>query len=279
VKLKWIGIGIALTIGWIYAQTPSPEFEVASVKRNMGGAAGDQIRLTPGGRFEITNASLLVLIQNAYRAMPFEISGGPRWIDSERFDIVAKSEGDFSADGAFLRLRALLADRFALKMHREMREEPVYLLTAAKGGLKMEHAEGTCVPRDPQNPPRVKPGERSPDYCGNMRRTSQSLDARGEPVTDSADFTLGTLTGQLSSILGRAVLDRSGLTGIFNFRLQWASEQGPAISGGAAVTSSGDASAPSIFTALQEQLGLRLESGKGPVAVMVIDHAEQPGAN
>jgi uncharacterized protein (TIGR03435 family) len=162
-------------------------------------------------------------------------------------------------------------------MHPETREESVYLLTLAKGGAKIEHAEGTCIPRDPRNPPQLKPGERPPDYCGNMRRTSQSLDAKGEPVTDSAGFTLGTLTGQLSSIPGRAVLDKTGLTGIFNFRLQWTSDA--VISGAAAGASPIDASAPSIFTALQEQLGLKLESGKGPVPVLVIDGVEQPSDN
>jgi uncharacterized protein (TIGR03435 family) len=274
--VKRIAVAIVVIVGSMRAQTPGPQFEVASVKHNVSGATGDQIRIAPGGRFEIGNQTLRMMIQNAYRAMPFQIVGGPRWVDTERFDVVAKSEGDFSVDGAFLRLKALLADRFALKMHEETREESVYLLTVAKGGPKVEHAEGTCVPRDPQNPPQRKTGEQMPKYCGNMRRTNLSIDGEGEPLADRAGFTVATLTGQLSLILGRAVLDRTGLTGIFNFRLRWAPEQGAALTRGAAP---GDDSAPSIFTAIQEQLGLKLESGKGPVPVLVIDHIEEPSEN
>jgi uncharacterized protein (TIGR03435 family) len=110
----------------------------------------------------------------------------------------AKSESDFSADGAFLRLRALLTDRFALKMHRETREESVYLLTVAKGGLKMDRAEGTCIPPDPQNPPQLRPGERSPDYCGkyeeNHNEFLAAIDAHFRPGTGALARLIFTVT-------------------------------------------------------------------------------------
>jgi uncharacterized protein (TIGR03435 family) len=263
------GLAMILSAGLNRAQTPAPAFDVASVKRNATGAQDEQVRVMPGGRLEIRNTTLRMLVQESYRAMPFQISGGPRWMDASRFDIVAQADADMGADALFLRLKTLLEDRFALKVHREVREQAVYLLTAAKNGPKLEHAEGTCAPRDPNHPERrPQPGERSPDYCGNMNRGRQSLEGRGEKLSDQNGFTLGTLTGQLSSILDRPVLDRTGLTGIFNFRLQWMPEQ------------AGDAAAsPSIFTALQEQLGLKLEAGKGPVELLVIDQAEEPSEN
>ncbi|HEX4138093.1 MAG TPA: TIGR03435 family protein [Bryobacteraceae bacterium] len=262
------GLAVILSAGFSLAQTTAPSFDVASVKRNATGAAGEQVRVMPGGRLEVRNMTLRMLVQQSYRVMPFQISGGPKWMDSSRFDIVARADGDTGADALFLRLKTLLEERFALKAHREIREQSVYLLTTAKSGAKVERAEGTCVARDPNHPELApRPGERAPNYCGNMRRGRQSLEGQGEKLSDQNGFTLGTLTGQLSSILDRPVLDRTGLTGIFNFHLQWMPEQGD------------DAGSPSIFTALQEQLGLKLEAGKGPVELLVIDQAEEPADN
>jgi uncharacterized protein (TIGR03435 family) len=261
------------------AQTlPTPQFEVAAVKQNTSGSTDEQIYIRPGGRFSVRNMTVRVLIQNAYQLMSFQISGGPSWIDSERFDIDAKSDGDTTPNGLLVMVRTLLDDRFGMKGHREMRYQSVFFLTVAKGGAKIQHAEGTCVPRDPNHPPRQPTrGEPVPNYCGGMHRSSQSLDGTGEGIADTSGFTLGTLSGQLSSILGRAVIDKTGLTGIFNFHLRWAGTQDTTSTGNAKAGALSDA--PSIFTALQEQLGLKLESAKGPVEVLVIDHVEKPTEN
>jgi len=261
--------------------TTRPAFEVASIKRNTSSTVGESIHSQRGGRFDVQNMTVRYIIWNAYKVSDYQISGGPAWINSERYDIFAKSDGDSSPDDLLLMLRTLLEDRFGLKIHRETREGPVYVMTLAKSGLRMQHAEGTCVPRDPNNlPAQVPPGEKRPNYCGNMRRSSHTLNGQGTPVGAIAGVTpLGTLSGQLSSILDRTVIDKTGLTGLFNFGLEWTPSPVAAPPGGSAESASTDADGPSIFVALQEQLGLRLESAKGPVEMLVIDRVERPSEN
>jgi len=261
--------------------TTRPAFEVASIKRNTSGTAGESIHIQRGGRFDVQNMPVRYIIWNAYKLSDYQISGGPAWINSERYDIFAKSDSDSSPDELLLMLRTLLEDRFSLKIHRETQQGPVYAMTVAKSGPRMEHAEGTCVPRDPNHPPsQTPPGQKASNYCGNMRRSSRTLDGRGIPVGPVAGVTpLGTLSGQLSSILDRTVIDKTALTGISNFHLEWTPIPAAAPPDGSATSTSNDADGPSIFTALQEQLGLRLESAKGPVDMLVIDHVERPSEN
>jgi uncharacterized protein (TIGR03435 family) len=273
---------LAMMSAWLQAQTnPAPEqieFEAASVRPNTSGSDSEQIRLLPGGRLEIRNMTLRMLLRTAYNVTSFQISSGPGWLDSDRFDIAAKPDTDPGPAGLLLMLRSLLKQRFALAAHREVREQRAYLLTRSRGSLKLEAADGTCVPRDPGHVPLApQPGQPPPNYCGSMRRRRQLLEGIGVPIADPEGFTLNTLAGQLSSILGRAVIDKTGLTGIFNFQIHWTPEDDLAQSGSPAATS--DTVAPSLFTAIQEQLGLRLESGRGPVELLVIDHVEKPGAN
>ena len=258
------------------AQTAAirPAFEVAATKRNTGVTSGESIHIRRGGGFEIQNMPVRGMIREAYRMSGYQVSGGPGWIDSERYDIVAKAGGDATPEEFMLMLKALLEDRFGLKAHRETREGSVYVLSVTKGGIRMQHAEGTCVPRDPKSSPApTPPGEKPVNYCGNMRRGNQTIDGRGEPVGFVTGATpLGTLAGQLSSILDRTVLDKTGLDGIFNFHLEWAPDS-------ATAASSDVGQGPSIFTAIQEQLGLRLESGKGPVEFLIVDQVQQPSEN
>jgi uncharacterized protein (TIGR03435 family) len=279
---SWSAVVVAVSLATLEAQTeptPHPQFEVASVKRNHSAENGETIRMLPGGRFEVQNMTLRILIQSAYRVTNFQISGGPGWMDSDRFDIQAKSDADQPPDTLLLMLRTLLEDRFALKAHRETRQEGAYLLTIAKGGSKMQNAEGTCTPRDPTHLPlQPQPGQPAPNYCGSMRTSSQTLDGFGVPLADASASPLSSLSGQLSRILGRAVNDQTGLTGIFNFHLRWTPEKDPSTPITASPTLP-DAAAPSIFTALQEQLGLKLEPRKGPVELLIVDHAEKPDAN
>jgi len=253
---------------------PLPAFEVASIKRNTSSAAGESIHIQRGGRFDVQNMPVRFIIWNAYKLSDYQIAGGPAWIDSERYDIFAKADHDASPDELFLMLQTLLEDRFSLKVHHETRQEPVYALTVAKGGLKMEHAEGTCVPRDPNHPSLpAPPGEKPPNYCGNAHRSGHTLGGRGMSLAPVLGVTpLATLTGQLSSILDRTVIDQTGLAGIFNFNLEWTPTT-------VAAPASTDTPGPSIFTALQEQLGLKLESTKGPVEMLIIDQVKRPSEN
>jgi len=173
-------------------------------------------------------------------------------------------------------LQVLLGNRFHLTLHRETRQLPVYELTIGKGGAKLQSSkEGSCTPYSVDSPPPASlPGGPRPSFCGFHTTPGDSLDGKG--------ITMATLAATLSrtyvSPLGRNVIDHTGLTGAYDVNLKWAidSLSAPA---GPNTTPLSDVTGPSIFTALQEQLGLKLESAKGPVEVLVIDHIERPSAN
>ena len=244
-------------------QTPRPEFEVASVKP---ADANDQrffVGSQPGGKFN-ANANLKLLIGVAYDVRNHQISGGPNWIDSAKFEIEARAESSAAlppgpAGGAQMRLmlQSLLAGRFKLTLHRETRQEQVYELVVAKGGSKLKEAADT--------------GKDGPQ---GMRMGRGQLTGTAAPI--------GILVNVLSQQLGRSVIDKTGLNGKYNFSLTYTPEPGqggPFGPPGPDAPPPPDPNGPSIFTAIQEQLGLRLESTKGPVDMLVIDHAEKPDAN
>jgi uncharacterized protein (TIGR03435 family) len=176
-------------------------------------------------------------------------------------------------------IQALLEDRFQLAIRRESRELPIYALLLARKdgklgpGLK-ESKEGGCTPPDPNKPPPpLRPGERPTLGCGGMAMTMRSYTAVSVPVAN--------LTPGLSRLLGRTVTDKSGLTGNFDINVEWAPDQTQVLQpppGVPAPPTSGEAG-PSIFTAFQEQLGLKFESQKGPVEILVIERAEKPAEN
>lgn len=241
----------------MYCQESPATFDVASVKRS--GGLGGLTRYLPNGGIRFTGVTLKVLVEIAYGVRPFQVIGGPGWIDTDGFDIDARPPTDSAnpADPATLsreqrkvgeRLRSLLADRFGLTIHRETREQPVYTLVAANGGPKLkESAEGK-----------------------NFIRAGRGS-FRGQSVG------LRMLVLNLSNVLDRQVIDKTGLTGSYDFELKWAPDilssgpDGPA--------SPSDTDGPSLFTALSEQLGLKLESAKGPVQVWVIDGVDKPSLN
>lgn len=254
-------------------------FEVASIKPSGPDDHRTMIQMQPGGGVRTTGTTLKVLIGMAYDVRDFQISGGPGWIQADRFDISAKAE---QAAGAELpddprkmtdaqrqtvadqmreRLRGLLADRFHLTLHRETKEESVYALVIGKGGSKLQEA---------------KAGEREGPR-GMMRMGRGQLSGQG--------VQLDMLTRTLSSQLGRPVIDRTGLQGNFDFKLEWTPDPGQAAGPfgggppGADAPPPPDPNGASIFTAVQEQLGLRLESQKGPVEMLVIDRVEKPSEN
>jgi uncharacterized protein (TIGR03435 family) len=266
------------------SQTPSPTahpgFEVASIKPNSSGSGAAYIQPLPGSRLVMKNFSVLQLILSAYGVQSYQISGDPPWISSDHYDIQAKSEGNASVqqmEGPML--QALLEDRFKLMLHRETRQLPVYELTVAKGGVKLERSkEGTCIPYsvDSPPPPPIAPGAPRPNFCGYPRSGGEGLNR----TLDGAGVSMTVLASRLSpnyvAQLGRTIIDRTGLIGTFDVHLKWTMD---ASAGAASPGISDDSTGPSIFTALQEQLGLKLESAKGPVEVLVIDHVEKPSAN
>jgi uncharacterized protein (TIGR03435 family) len=249
------------------------------------------IRSEPGGRFTATNVPLRVLIRNAYGiAEDSRMVDAPGWIGAERFDIVAKASSDAPpltpGGGAVgptnLMLQALLEDRFRLVVHRETRELPLYVLSVAAAdrrlGPRLTRTTVDCVailatlypPNGPAPPPPpFVPGQ--PPPCGSTGGPGQVL-AQG--------MTIAQLASNLSSRVNRVVVDKTGLSGLFDVNLEWMPDQfqgaGPLGALPGAPPPSPDGAGPSIYTALREQLGLTLDSTKGPADVLVIDRVERP---
>jgi uncharacterized protein (TIGR03435 family) len=256
------------------APAPRPAFEVASIKRNKSGGR-TRIGPWPGGRFTARNAPLQMLITTAYSLRDFQLSQAPGWLMSERYDIEAKTEGDPSFDAMRIMLQALFEDRLRLQLHRETKELPIYALVVAKPG-KLHESESPCSTVPGAAAP---PGKRPLPLCDIMARPGRMDGTRasmGGPVG---------LAEVLSHLTDRLVVDKTALTGKYNFKLEWAPEPGefpppPGDAPPAALSSPpADPNGPSLFTALHEQLGLKLESRKGPVEVMVIDRVERPSDN
>jgi uncharacterized protein (TIGR03435 family) len=266
------------------AETDSkPQFEVASIKLGSLGLPGGRILYQPGGKLRVTNISLKQLIQQAYDVDPFQVSGGPAWVDSTRYDINATSDKPSKPPEIRVMLQSLLSDRFQLTIHRETRELPVYALVLAKKDGKLgpkltESKEGGCTVYDPANPPRVT----ADGICG----TTKFNPSHGWLTITR--LPLDALTKTLREVLGRAVIDKTGLTGNFDIHLEWAPDEWAPDESEVArllavlppgVPNPPPSDGPSIFVAVQEQLGLKLESQKGPVEVLVIDRAEKPSEN
>jgi uncharacterized protein (TIGR03435 family) len=257
------------------AATPRLEFEVASIKLNKSSDARVLIGAR-GGRFTATNVPLQSLMTRAYKIKEIQLSGAPAWLISDRYDIEAKAEGSPNPDEMRAMLQALFEDRLHLKFHREMKELPIYALVVAKPG-KLKGSEGECADATLQKAPR-KPGEPPAVPCGRVTTFDGHL--LGEKIG------IEQLIEPLSQLSGRIVLDKTNLTGKYDINVQYTPErrQLPA-----SLTSSpadlplapqaADPSGPPLFTAIQDQLGLKLESKKEPVEIMVIDHIERPSDN
>jgi uncharacterized protein (TIGR03435 family) len=245
-----------------------PRFEVASVKRNNSGSRGTRFDGRPGS-YSATNATLMLFIQQAYKVQPFQIIGAPAWIDSERYDIEARAEDGQRNDQIGPMLQSLIEERFKAAMHGETRDLPVYFLTIAKSGPKLKASQ--CITRDPKTP--APPSQAQSSFCGYLGIGNGSMKGAGHRL----DF----LADNLSGILKRKVLDRTGLAGEFDFDLKWtpdSSSSGFNAPGNQEPAPPPDGG-PSIFTALEEQLGLKLESGKAPIDVLVIDHIDHASDN
>jgi len=247
----------------IAAGAQQQEFEVASVRPSSSDDPRTLLQVMPGGGLRTSGATMKFLISLAYDLTPFQIVDGPEWVDSARFDVIGKTETATDSEKqppdptrltaqelkdrqGLMRpkLQNLLAERFQLRLHRETREQPVYALLVGKSGIRFERTQG--------------------DFRGVHIARNQISGERA---------TIEMLAGALANQLRRPVLDRTGLVGTFDFKLEWAPQAEESS------TVSADASGPSIFTALQEQLGLRLESTRGSVDVLVVDHVERPSQN
>lgn len=269
------------------AQAPAtPTFDVATVKPNPSGDRSSSTRGQPGGRFDASNITLRLLIRDAYPLQNFQIIGGPAWQNTDRFDIAAKAPegaGDaFRAQGmepsqGQLMIRALLADRFKLVVHTETRELPIYALAVARAdrrlGPQLQPVDIDCAAvsaaaRANQPAPSL-PG-RGPLGC-NMGTSPGMIRAGATRIQ--------ALASALSNAVQRVVIDRTGLSGQFNFELKWTANPGAQGAPGASDAASLDSTASSIFAALEQQLGLKLESTRGPVDVLVIDNVEHPTEN
>jgi uncharacterized protein (TIGR03435 family) len=273
----------------VFAQAPA--FEVASVKRNTNTNAPVSIS-TPPGRYTAMNVSLRLLINSAYRLAPDQYVGLPNWSESDRFDVVAKAPDGSRPDETQRMLQSLLAERFKLVAHMETRDAPIYALVMARDDRRLgpQIAKSTmdCAPilaarqaearargPAPVRVPSVAPRERP--VCGIRATRRQTPGGATLAGYSAGNTTIARLAEQLRGELRRLVVDRSGLTGEFDFDLQYTPERAvpsPPTPGGTLVASPDEG--PSLFTALQEQLGLKLESTRGPVEYLVIDRVEKP---
>jgi uncharacterized protein (TIGR03435 family) len=261
------------------AQDKRPEFEVASIKPAAPDQRNIMIGMAPGGRVTVSNMSLKEMIVLAWRILPSQISGGASWMETERYDIVAKPEKTPAQNEIPLMIQSLLADRFQLKMHQETKEVATYSLVMARkdgkpGPQLVEAPEGSCQQRDPAKPPTPpEPGKVS-QFCGAMRMGRGSLNGTSVLLKD--------MTPLLGRLLGRQVVDNTGLTGKYNVSVEWTPDETttmPPPPGFPAPPPVPAGNGPSLFAALQEQLGLKLESQKGPVEMFIIDSAARPTEN
>ena len=258
-------LAIALiSISW--AQAPRPSFEVASIKPNTSGRNQAALLRQPGGKFVATNATVKMLLRVAYQIQDFQIYGGPNWTDSDRFDIEAKAEdaAGLQKEELALMLQNLLADRFQLKTHTERKELSVYELVVGKGGAKLQVAP---APEPPL-------AGASPAFFASDPGVIPGTFRMGKGDVLGLAVPLANFVSVLEQQLSRKIVDKTGLSGFFNVKLHWTPDTTENQSG-----QSAENSGPSLFTALQEQLGLRLESAKGLVEVIVIDSAQKPSEN
>jgi uncharacterized protein (TIGR03435 family) len=239
------------------AADADPSFEVATIKPTKPNERGKMFTVR-GGRFVTVNTSLTELITFAYGLHPKQVTGGPEWMETEHFDIEAKPDTPGLPNNKQLNtmVRKLLAERFKLKFHEDRKELSVYALTVAKSGPKMTKSTSEAA------------------MPGLFFRALGVLTVQNATMQDFAEL-------MQSAVLDRPVVDQTGLVGRWNFLLKWTPDDSQFGGMGAKVPPPTDAAdaPPNLYTAIQEQLGLKLEATKAPAEVMVIDHAEKPSAN
>jgi uncharacterized protein (TIGR03435 family) len=257
------------------AQAPRPVFEAASVKPNTSGPGLVRV-MTPPGRFSVVNAPLRMVLRNAYALPDYRMSGGPGWLDTDRWDIEATAGGAATFDEIRAMTRTLLEDRFKLKAHTETRELPIYVLSMVRRdgrlGDQIKASGAECLPITA--PPGAPPPPPPPPGPAPTRAQCGSLLGMG--AIGGRKLRIQRLAEVLEPYVGRHIVDQTNLPGEFDLDLRWLPDQPPG-RGGPPLLS--DDNAPSLFTALQEQLGLKLESQRGPVEMLVIDEVSKPSAD
>lgn len=254
---------------------PSPQgFDVVTIKPSDPASQNVHIGISQSGAFEAKNVDIKTLIMQAYDIRAFQLSGGPGWAGTDRYDIVTKDlvagpseealrtmtddQRTAFRDRIMGKLRLLMADRFQLKVHKESKELTVYALVVAKGGVKMQTATG----------------EYSRDSGLNASRADD-----GKTAITGKNLEIPNLIRYLAGQVGRDVLDQTGLTEKYNFKFSFSPDLNRPADIASPDAPRADTSGPSIFTALQEQLGLRLDTQKAPVEILVIDSVQKPSGN
>jgi uncharacterized protein (TIGR03435 family) len=268
-KRPLVGV-LCLIAGIATARGQEPAFEVASVKVNTSDAAVSRISAPAGtGRFEATNASVRMLILNAYGIPSFQLVGGPSWVDSLNVDVVARGAASATRAEISAMVRTLLGERFNLIVRRDTREMPVYALVVARDdrrlGPRMQASTTDCAAA-------AAPGSPAPQTAsGQLLCTT-----RMSPFTINAGgMTMARLAQSLSGIVDRVVTDETKLSGGYDLQLAFTPERPPP----PGAPPPADPDAPSIFAALQEQLGLKLDARRGKVEMLVIDRIDRPKEN
>jgi uncharacterized protein (TIGR03435 family) len=257
---------IVAAAGVMLAQAPAfrpafDAFEVATIKPTAADWTGGRyMRMQTAHQFEARGYALRILLSAAYNLTPKAISGGPAWIDSDLYDILAEAPGAVrpTLEEQMTMLKKLLADRFTLTFHREAKEFSIYALTVAKGGPKLVKAASDDSP------------EGSPPLVFRLAPERARLPARNATMTELAWV-------MQRAAVDRPVVDRTGLTGRYDFDLEWTPDETQF--GGNVPKGNPEPPKPDLFAAMQQQLGLRLEASRGPIDALVIDGVERPTAN
>ena len=287
--------GLVMVAHSAASQAPAPKptdaappavFEAASIKPQAPSSDGSirtMVRYPTNGRLTAAGATVKTLICVAYGISDFQVLGGSDWIDNDRYDVEAtpgpaleeqlqKMKSDDSTAVKHQMLQALLAERFKLTLHHDTKQLPIYALVVAKGGLKLHESKPDDANPDPANE------SLHPTKKGMVRMSFQSTAFE----MTATGMSMDGLARQLASQLHSTVQNETGIKGIYDFTLHFTPEDAPMDAsepGGGANASLADNSGTSIFAAVQDQLGLKLESKKGPVEVVVVDHVDKPSDN
>jgi uncharacterized protein (TIGR03435 family) len=261
-KIAVAALGISVCGGFAQTAAPRPKFEtfeVATIKPvDPNAKAGRYITMQGNNHFIEKAYTLKLLIAAAYDLNPKAISGGPGWIESDHYDIVAVTPGEIrpTHDEQMSMLRSLLSDRFKLTFHREQKVFSIYELVVAKNGPKLKAS--TSPPDDP------------PALISTVYPQRIVMPARNATMSDLSRL-------MQRAILDRPVVDKTGLSGRYDFDLEWAPDETQF--GGEVPVATSEAPSPPLFIAMQEQLGLKLEATKGSIAALVVDKADRPSEN
>jgi uncharacterized protein (TIGR03435 family) len=266
-----------LAVAWAHGQSPGRlTFEAASIKPNRSMEARQELDLQPGGRFTATNAPVSRLISGPYRVQEFQIVGLPGWASSDRFDIVARADGNPTDDQVLEMIKSLLVDRFKLVAHSEKREQTVFALMLARSDRQLGpglRQAPPCTPSTATLTPAPNSGTPVPAGSGATSDRPCRAYTTSNGLISGQGNTIPRFAGVLQRFVGNTVIDKTSLGGTYDLKLEWTPEVRAAGRVDAAATGQ------AIFTALREQLGLKLESTRVPADVLVVDRIERPSVD